>query len=72
MGRDWSMRQSLNTWGVSDDSDTEGPECCRKVASERKVAVTVRSLVNVKGLQLMCPREFYRAFVLHDSDTLEW
>ena len=35
---------------------TDEAECRRKVASERIFACAIRSLANVKGLQLQCAR----------------
>ena len=46
---------------VLDESDANVPECRRKVASERRVASAIRSLVSVRGIQLECAR------VLHDA-----
>ena len=39
---------------VLDESGTDGAECSRKVASGRRVADAIRSLVNGKDLQLEC------------------
>ena len=39
---------------VSDESGTDGAECSRKVASGRRVAGPIRSLVNTRDLQLEC------------------
>ena len=44
-----------------DKSDTDVLECRRKVASGRKVAGAIRSLVNARDLQLECAR------VLHET-----
>ena len=41
-----------------DESGTDGAECSRKIASGRKVAGAIRSLVNARSLQLECAR-FY-------------
>ena len=46
---------------VLDISGTDEAECRRKVASGRRVAGAIQSLVNVRGLQLKC------AWVLHES-----
>ena len=46
---------------VLDESGTDGAECSRKVASGRRVAGAMRSLVNARGLQLECAR------VLHET-----
>ena len=37
---------------VLDESGTNGAECSRKVASGRRMAGAIRSLVNVKDLKL--------------------
>ena len=55
------MSGNLNTWDVLDESGTDEAECCRKVASGRRVAGTIRPLVNARSLQLECAR------VLHES-----
>ena len=39
---------------VLDESVTDGAECSAKVASGRRVAGTIRSLVNARDLQLEC------------------
>ena len=39
---------------VLDESGTDGAECSRKVASARRVAGAIRSLVNSSDLQLEC------------------
>ena len=44
-----------------DESGTDGAECNRKVASGRRVAGAIRSLVNARDLQLECAR------VLHET-----
>ena len=49
---------------VLDESGTDEAKCRRKVASGRRVAGAIRSLVNVRGLQLQC------AWVFHESILL--
>ena len=49
---------------VLDEGDTDGEECSRKVASGRRVASTIRSIVNVRDLQIECARE------LHETDLV--
>ena len=44
-----------------DESGTDGAECSRKVASGKRVAGAIRSLVNGRDLQLECVR------VLHET-----
>ena len=39
---------------VLDESDTDGAECSRKVASGRRVVGAIRSLVYARDLQLEC------------------
>ena len=53
---------------VMDESRIDGAECNRKVASRRRVAGAIRSLVNDRDLQLEC------ATVLHSygSETMLW
>ena len=46
---------------VWDESGTDGAECSRKVASERRIAGAIRSLVNARDLQFECGR------VLHET-----
>ena len=41
---------------VLDESGTDGADCSRKVASGRRVAGVMRSLVNARSLQLECAR----------------
>ena len=61
MGCDWSMCQNLNIWDLLEESDRDEADCHRNVASGRRVAGAIRSLVNDRGLQLECAR------VLHES-----
>ena len=46
---------------VLDESGTDGAEYSRKVASGRRVAGAIRSLVNARDLHVECAR------VLHDT-----
>ena len=44
-------------WGcVLDESGTDDADCSRKVASGRRVAGAIRSLVNAMSLELQCAR----------------
>ena len=76
MGSHWSMCQNLNTWGVLDESGTDEVVFWRKVVSGRKVAGTIRSLVNARGLQLECASVLYDALLMpvliYCSDTMIW
>ena len=47
-----------------DESGTDGAECSRKVASGRRVAGTIRSLVNARDLQLECARVWHEILLL--------
>ena len=47
------MPQNLNIWGVFWMNQGQ-VEQCSKVASGRRVAGVIRSLVNVRDLQLEC------------------
>ena len=51
---------------VLDESGTDEVECRRKVASGRRVAGAIRSVVNARSLQLECAK------VLHGSETMIW
>ena len=59
---------------VLDESRTDGAECGRKVASRRRFAGAIRSLVNSRDLQLECVRglhEIFFVFVLmYGSETM--
>ena len=55
------MYRDLNIGWILDESGTEEAECCRKVASRRRVAGSIRSLINYRDLQLSCAR------VLHET-----
>ena len=76
MGRDWRKCQSSNIWGVSQKSGTDDPECRRKVAIGRKVAGSIRSVVNARGLQHECARVLHEGLVvpilLYGSETMIW
>ena len=48
------MSQNLNIWGVLWMNQADGAKCNRKVASGRRVAGAIRSMVNLKDLQLEC------------------
>ena len=53
MGCNWSMFQNLNTCDVFWMNQVEMGQFCRKVEN-RRVAGTIRSLVNARNLQLEC------------------
>ena len=59
-----------------DASGTYGAEFSRKVASGRRVASTIRSLVNVRDLQLECARVLHETLVvpvlMYGSETVLW
>ena len=57
-----------------DESGTDGAECNRKVESGRRVTVAIKSLVNVRDLQLECARVLHETFLvpvlMHGSETM--
>ena len=61
---------------VLDESGKEEAECHMKVASERKVAGAIRSLVNPKSLQLEFVRVLHEGLLvpvlLYGSETMIW
>ena len=59
------MSLNLNIWGgILDESGTDGAECSRKVASRRRVAGAIKSLVNTRDLQLEWARVLHaRSYV---------
>ena len=48
---------------VLDESGTDGAECSRKVASGRRVAGAIRSLVNARDLQFECARVLHETYL---------
>ena len=56
-----------------DESGADVAECCRKVASRRKVAVAIRPLVYARGLQLECAVGLHKGLLmlvlLYGSET---
>ena len=61
---------------VLDESGTNWAECSRKVASGRKVAGAIRSLVKARDLQLECARVLHKTLLvpvlMYDSKTMLW
>ena len=61
---------------VLDESGTDEEECSKKVASGRKVAGAIRSLVNAKSLQLECARVLDKSLLMpaptYGSETMIW
>ena len=59
-----------------DESGTDEAECSKKVASRRRVAGAIRSLVNAMCLQLECARVLHESLLvlvlMHGSETLIW
>ena len=57
-----------------DESGTHGVKCSRKVASGRKVAGAIRSLVNAMDLQLECGRVLHKTLLvsvlMYASETM--
>ena len=61
---------------VLDESGTDGAKCNRKMASGRRVAGAIRSLVNTRNLQLECARVLHESLrvpaLTYDSETMIW
>ena len=61
---------------VVDESGTDEAECSRKLASRRRVAGAVRSLVNAMSLQLECARDLHESLLVvvltYGSETMVW
>ena len=61
---------------VLEESDTDERECGRKVASERRVASAIRSLINARSLQLECAIVLHESLLLpvltYGSETMMW
>ena len=61
---------------VLDESDTDGVECSKKVASGRKVAGAFRPIVNVRDLQIECSRVLHERLLvpilMYDSEIMLW
>ena len=55
------MSLNLNIWGMFSTNQVQMEKCSRKVASRRRVAGAILSLVNARDLQLECAR------VLHET-----
>ena len=59
---------------VFNESDKDGAECSRKVASGRKVVGAIRSLVNARDLQLECARVMHETLLvpvlMYGSETM--
>ena len=61
---------------VLEGEGTDEAECSKKVASGRRVAGAIRSLVNTRDLQIKCTRLLHEtllvAVVTYGSETLVW
>ena len=59
-----------------DELGADGAECSRKVASGRRVAGVIRSLVNTRALQLECARVFHETLfvpvLMYGNETMFW
>ena len=59
-----------------DESGTDGAECNRKMASGRRNAGAVRSLVNSRNFQLECARVLHETLfvpvLMYGSKTMLW
>ena len=78
MEYDWSKCQSSNVLGVfwMNDILDDIVEFSRKVASGRKVAGAIRSMVNVRSQQLkfarVMPETLLLPVLLYSSETMVW
>ena len=71
------MPGNLNIWGVFWTNQVQmGAECSREVASWRRVADAIRSLVIARDLQLECPRVLHELLLvlilMYGSETMLW
>ena len=61
---------------VLDESDTDGAECSRKVASGGSVAGAIWSLVSARNFQLDCARVLHSTllvpFHIYGRETMLW
>ena len=61
---------------ILDESGTDEAECSKKVASGRKVASAISSLVNARSLQLECARVLHGSLLVpvltYGSETIIW
>ena len=59
-----------------DESVTDEAECSIKVASGRRVAGAIRSLVNARSVQLECARILHESLLIpvltYGSETMTW
>ena len=58
------------------DAGIDGAECSMKVASRRRMAVALRSLVNARDLQIECVRVLHETLLVlvltYDSERMLW
>ena len=68
------MYPNLNTWDVFEMNDEA--ECSEKVASGRRDAGAVRSLVNARNLQLECAKVLHESLLVpvltYGSEIMMW
>ena len=61
---------------VLDESGTDGAECSKKVASGRRVAGLIRSLVNARDFWIECSRALHKTFLvpilMYSSEVMLW
>ena len=61
---------------VLDESGTDGAECSTKVASWRREAGAIRSLVDARDLQIECARVLYQTLLvsvlIYGNETMLW
>ena len=70
------MSLNSNIWDAFWTNQGDGAECCRKVASGRRVPRAIMSLVSARDLQLQRVRVVHEAFlvpvVMYGSETMLW
>ena len=49
---------------ILDETCTDGAECLRKAASGRKIADTMKSFANSRGLKLECTRVLHKGLLV--------
>ena len=59
-----------------DELGTDGAACSRKIASGRRVAGAIKSLVNARDLQLECARVLHETLLvsvfMYGCETMLW
>ena len=70
------MSQNLNIWNVLDESGTDRAECNKKVANGRRVTGAIKSLINVRDLQLEYAKVLHETLLIpvftNGNKTMLW